>query len=656
MQNRISFTLIALLISAACSCAQQQSHYTPRETFDPQFDLSGSSAFRNADGMPGPHYWQNESDYKIASRLDTADKAISGDVTITYTNNSPNTLEYLWLSLDQNRFKSDSRSRMTSEPDSSGTAPFNGGFDIKHVDVGTDGTMAGADYLINDTRMQIRLKTPLKSNGGKIQIHIGYSFTLAPRGNGRSGWMNSKNGVIFDVAQWYPRMAVYDDLQGWNTLPFLGGGEFYLDYGNYDYTIDVPADLIVAGSGELMNPSEVLTKTEIERLGNARKSDKTVPIISPSEIGKPSTRPSGKGRLIWHFSMKNSRDVSWACSKGFIWDAAKVNLPSGRPCLAQAVYPIESNGDSAWSRATEYLKRSIEIFSKNWFEYPYPNAVTVGGPVGGMEYPAIVFCHYKAKRKVLWMVINHEIGHNWFPMIVGSDEREHAWMDEGFNTFIDIYSYNEFNNGEYVPKQDHEYAPDGGKPAREIIPYFLNDSLPPIDTYADNIKSEYVHPLEYFKTALGLVTLREHIVGEERFDYAFRNYIKHWAFKHPSPFDFFRSMNNGTGEDLNWFWKEWYMENWKLDQAVKNVSYIANDPAKGSLITIENLEKMVMPVTVEVKESNGKSGRITLPVEIWQQSGTWQFKYNSATTIESVTIDPEQTLPDIDLSNNVWKK
>ncbi len=636
--------------------AQHESNYDPQKTFDPLFDPNGSSVYRSANGTPGPGYWQNKADYKIDASLNEKDTSISGNEIITYTNNSPDELNYLWLYLDQNRFNNDSRSRALYNPNNNDSKEFNGGFEIKSVAVSEYGKLQKVDYLINDTRMQIRLKIPLKSKGGKIEILIDYSFKIAPQGYGRSGWMNSKNGVIYDIAQWYPRMAVYDDMQGWNTLPFLGAGEFYCDYGDYDLSINVPRDQIVAASGELLNPSEVLTKKEIENLNKARKSDKTVDIISPSEVGKNDTRPSGEGRCTWHFKINNSRDASWASSKAFIWDAAKINLPSGKLCLANSVYPVESIGDTAWGRATEYLKNSIEIFSKHWYEYPYPNAVAVGGPVGGMEYPAIIFCHYKAKRKVLWMVINHEIGHNWFPMIVGSDERENAWMDEGFNTFIDVLSYEDFNHGEYAPKRDGEYAPHGGNPAREIVPYFTNDSLPPVLTYADNIPGKYVHPLEYFKTAFGLVLLRNYIVGKDRFDYAFRNYINDWAFKHPGPFDFFRCMNNATGENLNWFWKEWFVKNWKLDQAIKDVTYVDNDPAKGCLITIQNNDRMVMPVTVEVKESNGKSGRVKLPVEIWLHSKDWKFKYNSSSKIDSVIIDPDQELPDIDLSNNVWSK
>ena len=634
--------------------AQQNSIYDPRETFNPSFDKYISSVYRNADGTPGSEYWQNTADYKIDARLNEDDKSITGNEIITYTNHSPDDLDFLWLYLDQNRFKSDSRSGIVSEPKDTIKEKFIGGFNIKSVSFFENGNLKSADYLITDTRMQIRLGTPLKSKGGKIEIHINYSFKIPPKGTVRSGWMNSKNGVIYEIAQWYPYIAVYDDIEGWNTLPFLWNGEFYHDYGDFDFSINVPSDQIVVASGELVNPEEVLTKKEIDRLDIARKSDKTVNIISSTEAGKSETRPSGNGRLTWHFKIHNARDVSWASSKAFTWDAARVNLPSGKSCLAQSVYPVESEGDTAWSRSVEYLKNSIEIYSKKWFEYSYPNAVAVGGPVPGMEYPAIIFCSYKATRKRLWTVINHEIGHNLFPMIVGSNEREHTWMDEGFDTFINVLSFKYFNNAEYEPKRDGEYAPKGGNPAREIIPYFLNDTLPPVETYADNISVEALHPLEYFKTALGLVILRDYIVGADRFDYAFKNYIKNWASKHPAPSDFFRSMNNGTGEDLNWFWNEWFIKNWKLDQEIKNVKYIGNDPSKGSLITIQNNDKMVMPVTIEVKESNGKVGRIKLPVEIWLRDADWEFKYNSTSKIDSVIIDPDHQLPDVDLSNNVW--
>ena len=262
-----------------------------------------------------------------------------------------------------------------------------------------------------------------------------------------------------------------------------------------------------------------------------------------------------------------------------------------------------------------------------------------------MEYPGIVFCSLRSRRGGLWGVVTHEIGHTWFPMVVGSNEREYPWMDEGFNTFINIYSTRNFNNGEYESRRDS---------ARRFAPLLMRPSVFPIYTYADAMPRNDLGNLAYFKPSVGLVMLREYVLGPERFDYAFREYIKRWAFKHPQPGDFFRSMNDASGEDLKWFWKSWFMENWKLDQAVKDVKYVDNDPTKGVLIAITNNEKMVMPVTVEVKEVNGKKGRVNLPVEIWARGGEWTFKYPSTSMVESVTLDPDRVLPDVNSDNDTW--
>lgn len=631
----------------------QSNTYDPHKAFDPLFDAQSATVYRSADGQPGPDYWSNRANYQIDARLDTAQKSISANETITYINNSPDSLSYLWIQLDQNRFGQNSRSAAVSGQ-LFNPKRFIGGFNILSVSLASDGKFVPANYIITDTRMQIRLPGPLAGHGGMIKIKIKYNFNIAPEGNGRSGWMATKNGSIFDLAQWYPRMAVYDDLMGWNVLPFLGAGEFYLDYGNFDISINVPWDQIVVSSGSLENPGKVLTKTTLSRLKKAKNSDKTVAIRREKEINNPKSRPVQKGRLVWHFKMNNSRDFSWASSRAFLWDAAKINLPDHKTALAMAVYPIESAGKQAWNRATEYLKRSIEIFSKHWYPYPYPTAITVGGPVGGMEYPGIVFCSWRAKGPSLWMITNHEIGHTWFPMIVGSNERKYAWMDEGFNTFIDIYATQEFNHGEFAPKSDHEYNPKGGSPARGIVPLMLHPNVPPILSYADAIPGPYIHPLGYYKTALGLVMLREYILGHDRFDYAFRNYIRSWAYKHPSPMDFFRDMNNAAGENLNWFWKGWFLKNWTLDQAVTNVQYVNNDPAQGSLITLENNNQLVMPVTLEITESNGHSERVKLPVEIWETSGKYTFRFHSKSPLVKVVVDPDKMLPDVNDANNVW--
>jgi hypothetical protein len=643
-------SLFLLLITSVSSFSQDTNSYNPQKTFDPLLNSEPGNYYRSGSGHPGPGYWQNRADYKIDAKLIETDNLLEAKEVITYTNNSPDNLPYVWLQLEQNSLKDSSKSQLTSPPQPP-DRNFRGGFNIKSVSIELEGTSYDADYIISDTRLQIKLPKLLNAKTGKLLIKIDYTFKIPPQGYGRCGYMDTKNGVVYEVAQWYPRMEVYDDLKGWNSLPFLGAGEFFLEYGNFDYTVNVPANMIVAGSGELENQKEVLSSKEIKRLEAARLSDKTVIIKNAKEIKNAVT----KKRLTWHFKMENTRDVSWAASAAFIWDAAKINLPEGRKALAMSVYPDEFGGDSAWGRSTEYLKNSVEIFSKDWFEYPYPVAVNVCGPVGGMEYPGIVFCSYRAKGKIMWLVTNHEIGHNWFPMIVGSNERENAWMDEGFNTFIDIYAYDKFNNGEYAPKRDNEYAPKGGNPAREIVEYLVSPHSMPIMTYADAIPGAYTHELEYYKTALGLVMLRENILGHDRFDFAFRTYIKRWAYKHPSPLDFFRTINDAAGENLNWFWKEWFVKDWKLDQAVKEVKYVDNDSSKGTLITILNKNKMVMPVTVEIKEKSGHTGRVNLPVEIWQRSGEWTFKYNSTGIIDSVIVDPDQILPDIDPSNNIWK-
>jgi hypothetical protein len=454
------------------------------------------------------------------------------------------------------------------------------------------------------------------------------------------------------MAQWFPRMCVYDDTVGWDTLPFLGAGEFYLEYGDIDYEVTVPWNMIVAGSGELVNPNQVLTQTEINRLARARQSDQTIMIRDANEVNSPSSRPVHNGTLTWHFKMYNTRDVAFGASRAYMWDAAKVNLPGGKKALAMSVYPVESQGNDRWGRATEYLKKSMEYFSEKWFTYPWPVAVNEAGLAGGMEYPGIVFDGIDDKSKELYWVTAHEIGHNWFPMIVGSNERRYAFMDEGFNTFIDVYAADAFNNGEYAPKRDGEYAPGGGNPADEIIPTLLDPDAPTIMTAADAVPEKYRHPVEYFKPAFGLVLLREQILGHDRFDYAFRNYIHKWAFKHPQPDDFFRSMDNGGGEDLSWFWKGWFYNNLKLDLALVGAEYIHNDPKQGLKVTVANLDQMPMPFTVEVTLRDGEKKRVQVPVESWLQNRIVSFIVPTTTEAKKVVVDPDAALPDANRGNN----
>ncbi len=703
LPGRGLFWLLLLFGLSAAWGEPDQTRYDPAAAFAPNFFPFPGNAVRAADGAPGPAYWQNRADYQVEAALDPKSCEITGQVTIDYVNNSPVALPFLWLELDQNIDRQDSRANRMSQPGRERSGQ--NGFHFQSVERFQRGQWLRANYVVCGTRMQVRLHHPLPPSGGKLRLRVSYNYRLLTSGGGgRSGILQTKNGRIFEVSYWYPRMCVFDDVRGWNTLPFLGEGEFYLDYGNIDYRVTVPRDMIVAGAGRLLNPNEVLTPTEIRRLQEASCSDQTVFIRRPdrafgvrlSSAASPSNCPCGKtpggaagsvrkrrktaalqnlaetrsaprhpvnaarqgescGQVTWHFHMDHTRDVAWAASRAFVWDAARINLPGDRHALAMSFYPVESGGNGSWGRATEYLKNSVEIFSRHWFVYPYPVAVQVAGRVGGMEFPGLTFDGWKAKEKSLWSVLSHEIGHTWFPMVVGSDERRDAWMDEGFNTFIDVYASEQFNHGEYAPKRDGEYAPRGGNPAEEIVPVMQTPNIPPIMSLADAFPGRDLHPVEYFKTAFGLVLLREVILGHDRFDYAFRRYIADWAFKHPTPWDFFRAMDNGAGEDLSWFWRGWFEHNWQLDQAVESVKYAKGNPADGAEITIANLRRLPMPVLAEITEANGATQRIRLPVETWEHGGTHTFRVNTTHKLKSVILDPDHVLPDVNRANNVWK-
>lgn len=617
--------------------------YDQHKIFNPLFYPDKGNEFRTAAGAPGAKYWQNHADYKLNVTLDTAKHSVTGSTLITYTNNSPDGLGFLWLQVDQNIYKEDSRGQATSPVEGGrfNNKTFTQGDEIKGVYVIKNGKAEKTDYIITDTRMQIRLKDTLRAGGAKIQLKIDYKFDVPEYGTDRMGRVLTKNGWIYEIAQWYPRMEVYDDVTGWNVIPYMGASEFYLEYGNFDYTITAPANLVVVGSGELLNPAEVYSPKILSRVNAAKVSDKTVMIKDSVDLLSKDSYPA-KASLTWHFFCKNARDVSWAASKAFIWDAARINLPSGKKAVAQSVYPIEAKGMGAWSRSTEYVKACIELYSKEWFEYTYPVATNVGGIVGGMEYPGIVFCSSQSSGGALWEVTNHEFGHNWFPMIVGSNERKYAWMDEGFNTFINKVDTKVFNNGEYWEPSDEQKA---------AVSMFAPDADAIMNT-PDVINADYLGYAAYEKPALGLKILREQVLGEDRFDYAFKTYIKRWAFKHPTPWDFFHTMDNAAGEDLSWFWNEWFTTTLSLDQAVRSIDYVENDPSKGSLITIENLEGMALPVIASVKEENGNTGTVKLPAEIWQRGGTWTFQYKSTSKIMFVTLDPDHVLPDIKPENN----
>jgi len=645
---------VGTLLAAGSLNAQQpaattQSKYDPHALFSPLFYTQNGNEYRAATGEPGPAYWQNKADYQINASLDDTKSQVTATVTISYKNNSPLKLPYIWLQLDENLYNKDSRgqAKMPATGRSrygDAKSSFDGGYKIRSVEVINGAVATKTDYLVTDTRMQVKLANALAAKGGALKLKIEYSYTVPQYGADRTGIQPTKNGDIYAIAQWYPRLCVFDDVRGWNTDPYLGASEFYLEYGDFDVNITAPASHIVVASGELLNPQDVFTAKQLQQYNKAKLSDETVMIRDSAEVTDPSSRPS-KSTLTWKYKITNSRDFAWASSKSFILDAAKMNLPDGKKGLAISAYPIESNGQNAWSRATEYTKGSIENYSKRWFPFPYPCAVNVATNIGGMEYPGIVFCSYRAKTAGLWGVTDHEFGHTWFPMIVGSNERRYGWMDEGFNTFINGIAGDDFNKGEYAsPKR----SAHGSRLFSSNIESVLNTP--------DGMLERNIGNLLYSKPGFALGLLRNEILGEERFDYAFRKYIRDWSYKHPTPWDFFRSIENSAGEDLAWFWKAVFIETYSLDQAVSNVEYLEGDVKKGAVVTIDNLEKMAMPVTIEYTTASGKTARKKLPVEIWQNNISWKVLLPTEEEVTKVVIDPDKVLPDANGANNTWTK
>lgn len=625
------FTACLLVVFPA---AAQDEGAPNWESFEP-LELQPTNAYRSASGQPGPAYWQQRADYDIHVTLDPAARRIDGSETIRYTNNSPHELEYLWIQLDQNLFRPGSRGAGIQPPDSRWRGSFEGGgFDLS--DVRVDGQPA--DYLVDDTRMRITLDEPMAPGGSTADISLDFGFEIPQYGADRMGWLDVEQGTVFELAQWYPRMYVFDDVNGWNTMPYLGQGEFYLEYGDFDLALTVPHNFIVASTGELQNPDEVLTADQRERLDAARGSAETVMIVSPEEVGTAAARPSGSGMLTWHFRAENVRDVAWAASEAFIWDAA-----GWEGVLNMSYYPQEGIGtpdNPGWEESTEYVRHSIQHYSEMWYDYPYPVAINVAGIVGGMEYPMIVFCSVNARDRSLFGVTTHEIGHEWYPMIVGSDERRYAWMDEGLDTFINHYATLAYYGEDEPTQLNADFISRG----------MLSDLADvPIYTYPDAIPREGLGFLAYQKPAMGLYLLREYVLGPDRFDPAFREYTERWAYKHPKPSDFFRTMQDVSGERLDWFWRGWLFETDVLDQQIESVAQAETQ----TRVTIEHEDGLVMPIDLLIRYEDGRTETRRIPVEAFVNSDTFTEVIERG-DVESVTIDPEMLLPDVQRQNNRW--
>ncbi|TDU34279.1 hypothetical protein BXY82_2942 [Gelidibacter sediminis] len=635
-------SMLLMLFAFSLSVVAQEAVKNNQHLFD-NVSYRQGNVYRTASGKPGPEYWQNSADYNLEIALDDKNHTVSGTVTIQYINNSPETLEFIWLYLEQNRFTETSRGTLTTSVLGSRYAgDVEGGFELNNVSAKT-ATGTSSKYLVTDTRMQLFLDKPLAAIGGKVTISMDFKFKVPVEGMDRMGRLETEAGIIYALAQWYPRVAVFDDVTGWNTEPYLGAGEFYCEYGTFDVKITAPANHTVVCSGILQNPKEVLTKTQQERFAKAEKSDETVYIIKPDEVGKAASQAKPNGTLTWHYKMENTRDVAWASSKAFIWDAARMNLGNGKTGMAQSVYPKESAGKAAWTRSTEFTKASVEFYSTTYFPYPYYNAINVAANVGGMEYPGVSFCHYQSVGSDLWGVTDHEFGHNWFPMIVGSNERLYPWMDEGFNTFINHYSTAAFNKGEFSTSID--------KP-RNLVNYLTYEKREGIDTAPDVANARNLAYTAYYKPASGLFMLREYILGPERFDNAFNSYIRHWAFKHPQPNDFFNHMENVSGENLSYFWKGWFYGNGNIDMGIASVEEYQGN----YLITVENTGEIPMPLELQVIYSDNTTENVRLPVEIWQRGNTWSHLLKTTKSVQRVVLDPNKMLADVNMLNDTWNK
>ena len=631
-----------------------------------QIDWPTPTEMRLGSGFPGPDYWQQRTDYQIEARLDPDAGTITATMTVAYHNNSPHVLDYIWMNLEQNLFHTDSigtRSRTPGSVMKMLEDDFDGGYAISSIRTASAAGSASLEMKVYDTLGRIDLPIGIKP-GEIFMFDMDFAFTIPPHLR-RMGSEEVEQGKIFEIAQWFPQVAKYDDVHGWNTLPYLGSGEFYTDFGNYHVSITVPRAYFVAGSGELLNPDEVLTPTQRDRLKLAMESDEPVWIVKPQEVGTAEIRPGadgdsgdsgepdGSGELTWKFRIDNARTFAWAASDAFIWDACKADIvdASGVPTkvLCQSFYPKEA---TAWINthpdggSSRVLKHSIEFYSEFLFPYPYPVMSNINGPEGGMEYPGIIFCGGRTNPDGMFGVTDHEVGHIWFPMVINTDERRYMWQDEGFNTFINFYSRAKWKG----------QAIDIARAMQQTIELCRETSCQPIVTAPDRTWPRWVGRLMYRKPGYGLYLLREYILGPERFDDAFDGYMRHWSFKHPQPADFFRAMEDGSGMDLNWFWRGWFLEPYTLDQAIAGVRMVDDGEQFGAIVVLDNLGEMVMPVRMRVVYKDGSSEIVELPVEIWHQTSRWRAGIDTGgRAIESIELDPDGVLPDLDRSNNLWK-
>ena len=579
-RSYIHFLTSCLLLFSFFALAQENTNTSKFKQLSEI--LPTPNVYRTASGAPGHEYYQQKADYVINVQLDEKNHIITGDEIITYTNNSPDILNYLWIQLDQNVRKKNSASQLTSSGSMDDNMSFwslkrmhdrinfDGGFNLELI---TDVNGNNLPFTVNETMMRIEPPKPLKQ-GQSFSFKIKYSYNINDRMKigGRSGYeyFEDEGNSIYTIAQFFPRMAVYNEVEGWQNKQFLGRGEFTLPFGDYKVNITVPADHIVSATGELKNASSVLTKTQIKRWEKAKNNFKEPVIIVTQDEAIENEKEKSESLKTWRFEAKNVRDFGWASSRKFIWDAMAVDI-GGNRVMAYSYYPKE--GNPLWEQySTRAVAQTLKTYSKYTIDYIYPQATSVHAKSIGMEYPMICFnfgrpekdgTYSKRTKYGMIGVIIHEVGHNFFPMIINSDERQWTWMDEGLNTFV-----------QYLTEQEFERNyPSRRGPAQNIVDYMKGDKsgIVPIMTNSESILQFGNNA--YGKPATALNILRETIMGRELFDYAFKTYSERWAFKHPTPADFFRTMEDASAVDLDWFWRGWFYTTDHVDISLDQVNW-----------------------------------------------------------------------------------
>jgi len=630
------FSVLLLALAAAPLHAQTSELAVADSSPFRRLELPTPNEVRAGSGRPGAKYWQQRADYRISATLDSARNELRGRETIHYVNHSPDALPYLWLYLEQNLCAPNSITNTLNQPPLAfadvsfdfSCGGFRGGLTLDSATVGG----APARKTIYGTTMRIDLPTPL-APGASVDLGFAWRFDVPEMGGGRMG----HDGPLYELGQWYPRMAVYDDVRGWNHEPYIGAGEFYLEYGSFDVELTVPPSYLVAATGVLRNPEQVLTAAQRSRLALARRADTAVAIVTAAEAGNPRATRPGSGPFTWRFTADSVRDFAWAAAPNWRWEASSVD-----GILVETLYRTSAD---KWVEAHRMARGTIAYFSRQWFRYPYPHATTVEGPVGGMEYPMLTFVPNNSTREAQQWALAHEFGHEWFPMVVGSNERLYPWMDEGFNTFIDLH-----NTALYFAGTPYGDTIESNPLHLAAIHSIPGQEQPLISNPTEVRDLMWVG---YQKPALMLQTLRFEVMGQERFDAAFREYIRTWAFKHPTPADFFRVMRDASGMELDWFWRGWIFTTARLDQAVDSVTA---DSAGHAVVHLANRGTMVMPAELRLTYADGTAETVRLPVEMWNLGRRFDYRVPASKAVRRVEVDPRHVLPDLDRSNNAWNR